>query len=190
LGLKNISLKDYGLGNFNIWYNPTEDIDYGFKIPLYDLDYKRSFLFISSPSAHIDPNSIAQTMQIVAPANYQLVENIYKHSISAHENLKENIKNHILETLAKKFIPDIRKYIEVAEIWSPIDLAEKVKAPFGTIYGMRPNKRKIIFPVGQKSPFENLYFVGATATNPGLSFVLQSALKLFDNLHKTKDFFT
>lgn len=186
LGLKNINLSEYKLGNFNIWYFPTEDIDLSCESPLYHLNYKNSFLFISTPSAHVRHVSLSpinsHTMQIVAPANYHLIFDLYKKSQIDYENFKLQVKNDILNVIKEKFIPQIRNYIEIEEFWSPIDLAHRVKAPFGTMYGMSPNKRKIIHPIGQKSPFSNLYFVGATASNPGLSFVLASAMQLVDRI--------
>lgn len=188
LGLKNIELSNYALGNFNVWYFPTDDIDSNCESPLNTLDYKRSFLFISTPSAHVRKAALSpvgsHTMQIVVPANYQLIAHLYEHSRAHYENLKLQVKNHILAILNEQFIPNIHHFIEVDEIWSPIDLAKQVKTPFGAMYGMRPNKRKILYPVGQTSPFSNLYFVGATAANPGLGFVLNSAMKLFDSIIK------
>jgi phytoene dehydrogenase-like protein len=187
LGLKNIKLSDYSLGNFNVWYYPDDNLDEDCELVLRDLDYSKSYLFISTPSAHVDPGVLSpegsQTMQVVVPASYEAIVKLYNDSPSDYAAIKEKIKNEILDTLSAKFIPDIRQYIDVIEFWSPLDLSNKVKTPCGALYGMRPDVRKLVWPVGHNSPLKNLYFVGATSSYAGLGPVINGAMKLFDELH-------
>lgn len=186
LGLKDINLEEHSLGNFNVWYYPGNALDDDCDAVLNKLDYTRSFLFVSTPSAHVKPGVLSprgsHTMQIVAPANYAAIARLQEDSPAEFDAYKEKIKNYMLDTISHHFIPDIRKHIEVMQLWSPMDLASKVKTPCGAIYGMRPDLRKAIWPVGHNSPFNNLYFVGATASYPGLGPVISGAMKLFDKL--------
>lgn len=186
LGLKDIKLEDYSLGNFNTWYYPTNDIDLDCDAALNQLDFIHSFLFISTPSAHVKSGILSppgcHTMQIVVPADYHTIAKIHENAPHKYEELNEQVKNQILNTLDERFIPNIREYIEIEELWSPVDLAKKVKTPCGAMYGMRPNWRKVIWPLGHKTPFSNLYSVGASATYAGLAPVLSGAMKLFDKL--------
>lgn len=186
LGLKDINLEHYSFGKHNIWYFPTNQLDANCQAVLSQLDYTQSFLFISTPSMHARPNALSQagshTMQIVVPADYELIAALYHNNKNQYEQLKEQVKQCILNVLARKFIPSIRDHIEIEELWSPIDLMNKIKTPCAAMYGMRPDLRKILWPIGQQSPFSNLYFVGASASHAGLAPVLNGAMILFDKL--------
>ena len=103
--------------------------------------------------------------------------------IENYVEFKEKVKNDIIDTLSVKFIPNIRDHIDVIQFWSPLDLANEVKTPCGALYGMRPDMRKLVWPVGNNSPLKNLYFVGATASFAGLGPVINGSMKLFDMLH-------
>jgi all-trans-retinol 13,14-reductase len=184
LGLKNINLADYKLGNFNVWYFPSENVDSGYKAALNDLNYESSWLFISTPSAHVSPGVLApegcSTMQVVAPANYTKIADLKLRDENKYNELNQYVKESMLNVLSKKFISSIRDYVEVEEFWSPLDLASKVKTPCGAIYGMPADAQKLINPVGQTSPFPNLYFVGATSTVAGLGNVLIGSMNLYN----------
>jgi diapolycopene oxygenase len=78
------------------------------------------------------------------------------------------LKDLCLQKLERMGLVDLRKYIVVEDLWTPLDIEEKYLSNRGSIYGVVSDMRKnFAFKAPKRSPrYENLFFVGGSV-NPG-----------------------
>lgn len=96
----------------------------------------------------------------------------------------DQIANDILDYTEKTFIPNLRKYIKVKEVWDPIKLHQKILTPTGSLYGQRGIKKTIFHKIKSETPIPNLHFVGATSSFPGIPTIIRGSMDVYEKLKK------
>ncbi len=98
-----------------------------------------------------------------------------KKGYGAYKALKEKVAD-VLIKRAEKYLPGLRKYIEVKEIGTPRTMERYTLNPGGTIFGWEYNREQSLLKrLPQETPIENLYLAGAwTFPGGGQSAVLIS----------------
>ena len=72
--------------------------------------------------------------------------------------------------LGETLIPDLRRYIEVVEVSTPVTNMRYAGTLGGSIYGFnQPPRDNLVWRMGHRGPLDRLYFVGAW-TQPGGGF--------------------
>lgn len=185
LGLKGIDLKKYGFGRRNIWHHSHFNIDKEFKDEIKSNDFSHPWLFISTPSMNTDEGVLCpkgdHTMEILTFVNYDYFRHLFENDKNKFAKVKSELEKHILDIIEDNYVPNLRKHIEEKITHTPIDVENILHAPKGNVYGasLTPNNYKLD-RITQYTPFENLYFVGATSSYPGTMGVILGSL----NLHK------
>jgi phytoene dehydrogenase-like protein len=190
LGLKGIDLKKLGFRRGNICYHSKLDIDEEFE----DMLEKNNF---SHPELFISPQSLFTAEGIMCPANhhtlviyavgdYTYFKRLYENDRKRYNSLKKQLYEHVIDIVEKNYVPNIRKYIDAKKICTAIDVEKILNAPEGNIYGcdLVPKFYNPFKKTTFKSPFPNLFFIGATATYPGVHAIIRGSLVLYKELMK------
>jgi all-trans-retinol 13,14-reductase len=193
LGLRDVDLSKYGFGRRNIWHHPVADINAAFDVQVRSNDYSRPGLFISTPSLLTDEGVYAprgcHTMQIMTLANFAFFDDLYRNNREKYEETRESLADRILDIIEDHYFPDLRRFIEVRLVHTPVDIFGMLAAPQGNIYGVSNTPKH--YPIGKGSvckPIKNLYMVGATSSFHGIIGTVVGSLNLFDRLERTPRF--
>ena len=187
LGLKNVDLKKHGFGRKNIWHHSLFDIDKEFNDQIKNNDTSHPWLFISTPSMLVDESVVSpkgnHTMEILTFVNFDYFKKIYKKDKKEYSQLKNKICNHILDIVDKNYLPNIRSFIDEKIIHTPIDIENLLHSPKGNVYGcsLTPENYNID-RINSDTYFDNMYFVGATSSYPGVMGVTIGGMDLYKKL--------
>ena len=187
LGLKNVDLKKHGFGRKNIWHHSIFDIDKEFNDQIKSNDMSHPWLFISTPSMLIDEGIVcpsgSHTMEILTFVNYDYFKKLFFKDKKKFNKLKTQIYNHILDIVEKNYLPGIRNYIDEKIIHTPLDIEDLLHSPKGNVYGcsLTPENYNIN-RINSNTYFDNMHFVGATSSYPGVMGVTLGGIDLYKKL--------
>lgn len=189
LGLKNIDLKKYGFGKWNIWLHQDIGVNKEYYALMKRNDFTHSVSFIGAPSLLTDKNMLAPpgcaTMEIITIVNYHYFKKLYEKDRKKYSRIKRQIADLFIDVLEKHYIPTIREHIEVKEVWSPIDIEKTFRTVKANMVGSAFDTDNVSLDrITWKTPFKNLFFIGATSTMPGITGVITGSLRLYDELIK------
>jgi phytoene dehydrogenase-like protein len=184
LGL-DLDLATRGMGRFNVWSYPEEDLDAAIERTTLGKRYDDPFFFLATPSLYADPGVLAPpggtTVQINVASDFDWFADHAREG--RHERETARIAEEILTAVERRLLPDLRKHCVVQEAWSPVDLAARVGLERGGMYGARLDfTNRVLHRVSPRTPFENLFLTGATAGGPGLQGVVGASVRLVDRL--------
>jgi phytoene dehydrogenase-like protein len=187
LGLKNIDLKKYGFGRWNTWHHEYLDLSKEYKNIIKNNNFKHPWLFITTPSLFTDKEKIAPKngacMEILTFVNYKYFKKIFDTDRKKYNKIKKDITKTFIDIVEKNYLPDIRKHIDVMEVWTPIDIVKNFRIVEGNVYGSRLDTVNVsINKIDQNTPAKNLFFVGATSSMPGVMGVIEGSLSLYEDL--------
>ncbi len=187
LGLKGIDLKNLGFGKRNIWHHSHFLIEKEFRDEIKNNDFSHPWLFISTPSMNADEGILcpkgSHTMEILTFVNYEYFRHLFDNDRNKFRRVKNQLEKHILDIIEESYVPNLRKYIDAKITHTPIDVEKILHAPKGNVYGasLTPSNYKLD-RITQHTPFDNLYFVGATSSYPGTMGVILGSLDLHKHL--------
>jgi phytoene dehydrogenase-like protein len=189
LGLKNIDLKKYGFGKWNTWFHQDIGVNKEYNALMKKNDVTHSVLFIGTPSLLTDKNVLApsgcETMEIITTVSYHYFKKLYDNDRKKYSRIKRQVADSFIDVLEKHYIPAIREHIEVKEVWSPIDIEKTFRTVKANMVGSSFNTDNVSLDrITWKTPFNNLFFIGATSTMPGITGVITGSLRLYDELIK------
>jgi all-trans-retinol 13,14-reductase len=195
LGLKDIDLERFGFGNFNVWHYARENIN-----EIYEKDYlAKSFaspsLFIGTPTTHhqgtherpMVPPGGAQ-MSVLTMCHYDYFKEIHDQSRKHYLDAKKQLSEVMLDIVEANYIPNLRSHIDVKVTASPLTNERYIGAPLGNAYGIdiTPENYRI-GKIGHRTPFPNVFMIGATAGAPSFAGGIHAARLLANALEsKTK----
>lgn len=188
LGLKDVDLRAHGFGNWNTWHFGKTNLEQIFADQVIHHDYSSLSLFISTPTLHHDyldriaPPGHAQLI-CATMASYDHWLALKKQGRAIYTRAKKAFAESIYDILERHYIKNIRDKIDVAVTASPLTNERYVGSPFGNAYGadLTPanwNADKL----GPKTPFSNLFLVGATAGIPSFAGGLHASYQLAELL--------
>ena len=191
LGLKDINLKDYGFGSWNIWHYSKSDINKVFENQLNDNNYDNPSLFISTPTLHRGTNTIAphgcDQMVICTICNYNYFKNLLNKSRDSYLEEKKRITGIILEKIKSQYINDLYDHIDLSISGTPLTMERFVFAPEGNSYGadLTPANYNL-GKVDYRTPISNLFLIGATAGIPSFAGGIHFSGLLYEKLTGNK----
>ncbi len=187
LGLKDIDLREYGFGAFNIWH--LEDWDMN---KMWDemgaVNFEKPWIFMSTPTLHTreggnTPGSQHQILEIAAYTEYKPFKDAQTKSYVDYAKLKMKIADRMLEIVEKKYIPNLNKYIVVKTIGTGTTNEDFVSAPEGNAYGSDMTPEQVS---GRRlkafTPFANLYWCNASSGWAGMYGTVSTGMKLYMDL--------
>lgn len=190
LGLKDVNLFEKGFTKSNIWHNSLLNINKEYGDEIKKDDFTHPFIFISVPSLLAKEGELCpkncHTMEIATTANYNHFKKLYDTNLKKYEKTKLDVYEILISIIEKNYFSDIRKYIDSVTIHTPVDMEKILNIPKGNIYGCRltPKNYNINRITCTQTFFNNLNFIGASASFPGIMGVIVGAMDLFKKLNK------
>ena len=191
LGLAGLDLRDHGFGSYNVWSYPHDDIDRTYR----EQDagnLEAPWLFLSTPTLHTDSPGLAppgrQILEIATHAPHAEWRALRDRDPRAYQRAKKKLREHLLDVIEARFIPDLRDHVDVFAMGTPATNERFVHAPFGNSYGAALTPGQVHSarqPV--KTPLENLWLCNATAGWPSVGGTVGAGRRLARRLIAGRD---
>lgn len=184
LGLKDIDLSKY-IGKENIFYYSDLDINSIYEQHFAQGIPKKLLIFFNAPSLRSDDLCPPRCHQLVviAPCNYQYFADLKSKSRSEYIEVKEKYADKLIDKIEEKFIPGLKSHIVLRIVGSPTTSEHFVFAPQGSSYGTNLDPANVnVNRLRYKSPFNNMYYIGAASFFPGFASGISFASKLYEKL--------
>lgn len=185
LGLKDIDLKKYGFGSFNIWHQEQWGMNKTWK-ELLAGDFSNPWVFLSTPTLHTTEPGTApegrQILEIETLVDYQEMKELQTRSYTEYLKRKNEIAEKLLDIVEKKFIPNLRKHIELKVVGSPTTNEDFCMAPRGNAYGASLLPKYMKNRLHSDTPFSNLFWCNATSGWGGVYGTTNTGMSLYTRL--------
>lgn len=187
LGLKDIDLRDYGLGEQNIFWHPKADLNEVYDDQLGDAIPEHPYFFCNSPTLRPHDSVLAPAgcsqLVLVAPCTYEYFAKLRSESEDAYQTAKQQFADRIIAVVESEFVPGLSDHIVERAVGSPLTNDFYVRAPKGNCYGTPLDPQHVnLRRLNYKSPFPNLHYVGASSSLPGFATVIHFACMLYGKL--------
>ncbi|MDJ0619927.1 MAG: NAD(P)/FAD-dependent oxidoreductase [Calothrix sp. MO_192.B10] len=177
--------ENYGIGNWNVWYYPTGDLNQAYDQQLAG-DMNHPWIFLSCPTMKSSEGKIAPVghhiLEIATVCPSQPFEKLYKTDPQAYKAKKREVYQQIM-TSVRDLIPDVNKYARMKIYGTPTTSEFYLGQPHGNIYGAKLVPHQVgLHRLGYRTELPNLFFVGATAGYPSVPGVIGNAMDVVELL--------
>ncbi|MDJ0774559.1 MAG: NAD(P)/FAD-dependent oxidoreductase [Mastigocoleus sp. MO_167.B18] len=175
--------ENYGIGNWNIWYYPTGNLNAEYEKQLRG-DMSHPWIFLSCPTMKTDEPGIAppghHILEIATVCPYESFKILHKTDPKAYKAKKREVYQHIM-TSVRELIPDIDKYARMKVYGTPTTSEFYLGQPQGNIYGAKLVPQQVgLNRLGYTTELPNLFFVGASAGYPSVPGVIGNAMDVVE----------
>lgn len=187
LGLRGVDLRDHGFGSWNVWHYPHDDINAIYRRQLVDQDYREPWLFMSTPTLHTDEPGLCppghQILELATSAPYAPFRALRDRDRRRYNLEKKRIRDRILEIVEERYVPDLRRHLDLRVMGTPVTNERFCGAPAGNAYGVALTPRHVgRGRVPHETPLGNLWLVNATAGYPSVAGTVKAGLELHARL--------
>jgi all-trans-retinol 13,14-reductase len=186
LGLREIDLRDFGFGSYNVWSYPHDDLDRIYADQGEQNDLSNPWLFLSTATLHSDEPGLAppgcHTLQVATHASYAEWSALRERDPRSYRREKKRLRNHLLDVIEDRFIPGLRDHIDVFALGTPATNERFVRAPHGNSYGAALTPDHVDTRRKPRRALENLWMVNATAGWPSVAGTIGSGRRLAEQL--------
>lgn len=187
LGIRGLDLTRHGFGNWNVWHYAQDDIEACYRQQLEDNCLDNPSLFISTPTLHHKQAQIApegcEQMIVCTQCRYEHFDRLARQSRTAYLAEKQRVSERILDQLERHYLPGLRRHLDLVEAGTPRTNEKFVLAPQGNAYGASLTPANIrLGKIDDRTPYPNLYQVGATAGVPSFAGGVHFSLLLYEKL--------
>jgi all-trans-retinol 13,14-reductase len=186
LGVRGLDPEKYGFGNWNVWHYAHDDVDRCYREQVDLRQMANPSLFISTPTLHhkearISPDGCHQFV-VCTPCAYDHFKSLQRNR-TVYLKEKERIAQRIIDQIERHYLPDVRKHLDLVVPGTPTTNERFVLAPQGNAYGANLTPRQFnVGKVDYRTPYPNLWLVGATAGAPSFAAGVHFALLLYEKL--------
>jgi phytoene dehydrogenase-like protein len=187
--VKDIDLRDYGFGNWNIFHSEQVDINRAIDDMYVRSDYSKLAFVMGSPSMISDDMTGCpegrQLFELLTIANYSHFKQLKFRNNKDYTRKKREIYDAIVRVIERDYVPNFSKHVCLKLLGSPTTNESYVWAPEGNSYGanMTPDNMGL-FKLGFKTGFRNLYFCNATSGYAGFAKAFQNGAQLYELLSR------
>jgi phytoene dehydrogenase-like protein len=188
LGVKDLDLRDFGFGSFNVWHYPHHDINaiYRRQVEHHDLD--DPWLFLSTPTLHSDAPGLApeghQILEVATSCDYEHFAALRRRGHRPYSKAKTRVRDRILDVIEERYVPGLRKHLAMKLAGTPLTNERFCRAPRGNAYGSNLSADAIWPRVPHRTPVDSLFLVNASAGFPSVGGTMGAGLRLADRLLK------
>jgi len=187
LGLKGLDLPSCGFDERNLFWHPKIDLNEVYDDQLSDRIPERPYFFCNAPTTRSHHVTLAppgcDQLVMVAPCSYDLFRNLRQKSEDAYQAAKRRYADNIIGVLESEFIPHLSDHIVEKVVGSPLTNEFYVRAPKGNCYSTPLDPKHVnLRRLNYRSPFPNLYYVGASSCLPGFATIIHFACMLYAKL--------
>jgi all-trans-retinol 13,14-reductase len=172
---------NYSIGNWNIWYYPTGDLNEEYQKQL-EGDMSHPWIFVSCPTMKSNEPGIAplghHILEIATVCPYEPFELLHKYDPKAYKAKKREVYQQIMGSV-QYLIPDVDSYTRMKVYGTPTTSEFYLGQPQGNIYGasLVPNQVGLN-RLGYKTELSNLFLVGASAGYPSVPGVIGNGMNV------------
>jgi all-trans-retinol 13,14-reductase len=173
----------YGLGNWNIWYYPTGDLNQEYQRQMQgDLD--RPWIFLSCPTLKSTAPGMApaghHVLEIATVCPYAPFKQLRETDPKAYKAKKRELYQSIM-TSVRDLIPDIDRYTRMKVYGTPTTSEHYLGQPQGNIYGAKLVPQQVgLNRLGYHTELPNLFLVGASAGYPSVPGVISNGMDVVE----------
>lgn len=169
----------YGIGNWNIWYYPTGDLNAEYQKQLAG-DLSHPWIFLSCPTLKSSEPGMApeghHVLEIATVCPYESFAQLHQTNFQAYRAKKREVYQHLMSSV-RDLIPDVDRYCRMKVYGTPTTSEFYLGQPQGNIYGAKLVPRQVgLNRLGYKTELPNLFFVGASAGYPSVPGVIGNGM--------------
>ncbi|MBD2315179.1 NAD(P)/FAD-dependent oxidoreductase [Desertifilum sp. FACHB-1129] len=175
----------YGLGNWNIWYYPTGNLNQAYQRQL-EGDLSHPWIFLSCPTLKSSAPGMAppghHVLEIATVCPYDVFAALHQSDRQAYKAKKREVYKQIM-TSVRDLIPDSDRYTRLKVYGTPTTSEHYLGQPKGNIYGAKLIPQQVgLHRLGYCTELPNLYLVGASAGYPSVPGVIGNGMNLVELL--------
>jgi all-trans-retinol 13,14-reductase len=173
----------YGLGNWNIWYYPTGNLNQEYQQQLQG-DLSHPWIFLSCPTLKSDQPGMApaghHVLEIATVCPYEGFAQLHQTDPAAYKAKKRQVYKQLM-TSVHELIPDLDTSVRMKLYGTPTTSEFYLGQPQGNIYGARLIPQQVgLNRLGYKTELPNLFFVGASAGYPSVPGVIGNGMDVVE----------
>jgi all-trans-retinol 13,14-reductase len=173
----------YGIGNWNVWYYPTGDLNKEYRKQL-EGDLSHPWIFLSCPTMKSSEPGMApeghHVLEVATVCPYESFAQLKNSDSQAYKAKKREAYQHLM-TSVHELIPDIDRYIRMKVFGTPTTSEFYLGQPQGNIYGAKLVPRQVgLNRLGYKTEIPNLFLVGASAGYPSVPGVIGNGMDVVE----------
>lgn len=173
----------YGIGNWNIWYYPTGDLNQEYQ-QQYQGNLDHPWIFLSCPTLKsVEPGMAPKDhhiLEIATVCPYEPFRQLHEQESKAYKVKKRAIYQSIM-TSVRDLIPDIDTYIRMKLYGTPTTSEHYLGQPEGNIYGANLIPSQVgLRRIGYRTELSNLFLVGASAGYPSVPGVIGNGMNVVE----------
>jgi all-trans-retinol 13,14-reductase len=185
--VKDIDLRDYGFGKWNLSHTGHEDLNAAFA-QMYDRhDFSNPSFAITTPTlltdARGDCPQDCQIVEFLTVANYDYFKQLRESGPKAYRQKKQEILDSILDVVEKHYVPNFRKHMVFDITGSPTTNERYCWCPEGNSYGSILTPRNVgLGRLNHETSLNQFYFCNASSGYPGFAGTVWTGAVLYQRL--------
>jgi all-trans-retinol 13,14-reductase len=169
----------YGIGNWNLWYYPTGDLNQEYQKQLQG-DLSHPWIFVSCPTMKSSEPGMAppglHVLEIATVCPYEPFEQLHKTDLKAYKAKKREVYQALMISV-RDLIPDVDAYARMKVYGTPTTSEFYLGQPQGNIYGAKLIPKQVgLNRLGYTTELPNLFLVGASAGYPSVPGVIGNGM--------------
>lgn len=175
----------YGIGNWNIWYYPTGNLNQEYQKQLQG-DLSHPWIFLSCPTMKSQEPGMApaghHVLEIATVCPYEPFAQLHNTNLSAYKARKREVYQQMM-TSVRDLIPDVDTYTRMKVYGTPTTSEYYLGQPQGNIYGAKLIPQQVgLNRLGYTTALPNLFLVGASAGYPSVPGVIGNGMDVVELL--------
>jgi phytoene dehydrogenase-like protein len=151
-----------------------------------DLVRAPRMLALASPTSNsihaANPYPGDHSLIVFAPGNFVQAAAEFARSPEAHDGLRAQIADLLLDRIESDLLPGLRPHIRFLEVHTSYDLYERTLGESGNIYGRRLTPGSLLTRPFALNGVPNLHIACATTGMPGIATAFQAAARLVESI--------
>jgi all-trans-retinol 13,14-reductase len=185
--VRDIDLRDYGFGNWNIFHSEQDNINTVMDDMYVRGDYSKLAFVMGSPSMISDDMTGCpegrQLFELLTIANYSHFKQLKFRNNKDYTRKKREIYDAMVRVIERDYVPDFSKHVCLKLLGSPTTNESYVWAPEGNSYGANMTPQNMgLSKLGFKTGLDNLYFCNASSGFAGFAKAFQNGAQLYEQL--------
>jgi all-trans-retinol 13,14-reductase len=175
----------YGIGNWNIWYYPTGDLNREYQQQL-EGNLEHPWIFLSCPTMKTQAPGMAppghHVLEIATVCPYEPFKHLHETDPKAYKARKREVYKAVMASV-RDLIPDVDAYARMKIYGTPTTSEFFLGQPQGNIYGAKLIPRQVgLNRLGYRTEIPNLFLVGASAGYPSVPGVIGNGMDVVEML--------
>ncbi len=174
---------DYGIGNWNIWYYPSGDLNREYDQQLAG-NLEHPWIFLSCPTLKSTAPGMApaghHVLEIATVCPYEPFKHLRETDPTAYKAKKRQVYQSVMASV-RDLIPDVDRYARMKVYGTPTTSEHYLGQPQGNIYGAKLVPQQVgLHRLGYQTELPNLFLVGASAGYPSVPGVISNGMDVVE----------